>query len=348
MTVTAPLDEREKTILACVVRTHVETALPVASERVVRDTGLAFSSATIRTLMNRMEDRGLLSQPHTSSGRIPTDRGYRVYVDDIMDSASPGREEQEAVFSGLDRVAPRPDRLPSSVSGLVGRLSGHLGFASPPRLDEGIFGGLFADRVAGGRIAWMLTLHSGLIRTSVAVPPEPVDDESFDRDVAALGARFRGLPVREVRELVFGERGERTMASTPVVRAFRAAAAELLETWRGGGVTVFGFEALAAQPEFRNPNDLAALGEFLRERGTLRGELEPQRAGGGPEVRIGGENDRDELKPCSVVVTRYRFGHFTGVMGVIGPTRMNYDRTTGLIDFVRRVVETRMGDIPEA
>lgn len=348
MNATSPLDDREKTILASVVRTYVDTAVPVASERVVRETGLAYSSATIRTLMNRMEERGLMRQPHTSAGRVPTDRGYRVYVDDIMDSASPGREEQETVFSGLDRVAPRPDRLPSSVSGLIGRVSGQLGFASPPRLDEGIFGGLFADPVAGGRIAWMLTLHSGLIRTSVVLPPGPVDGSRLRKEVAAIGERFRGLPVREVRERVFGEGWEETLSPTPVVRAFRAVAPELLETWRDGGVAVFGLEALAAQPEFRDPADLGRLGEFLRERGTLRGELEPHGPGGGLEVRIGGENERDELRPCSVVVTRYRFGRFTGVMGMIGPTRMNYERAVGLIDFVRRVVENRMGDIPES
>lgn len=346
MTITPPLDGREKTILEAVVRSYVDTAVPVASDRVVRETGLAYSSATVRGLMNRMEERGLMRQPHTSAGRIPTNRGYRVYVDEIMSPRSPGREDQERVFAGLDRVAPRPDRLPVFVSGMIGRLSGQVGFASPPQLDDGIFGGLFADRVAGGRIVWILTLESGMVRSSLGGADEAVDDQALRRGVDDLRQRFRGLPVREVRDMVFGDAWEEFLPPTGVVRMFRSVAADLLETWRDGGVVVFGLESLASQPEFKDPRDLSSLGEFLRERGTLRGELEPLGDGETAEVRIGEENERQELRPCGVVVTRYRSGRFTGVLGLIGPTRLDYEGATGLVDFVRRVVETRMGDVP--
>jgi heat-inducible transcriptional repressor len=337
------LDEREEKILGSVVRTYVHTAQPVGSKRVAADTGLGCSSATIRGLMSRMEERGLIRQPHTSAGRVPTDRGYRVYVDDIMRPTPLSREVQETVFHGVERAAPAPERLPISLAELLSALSGQMGFASPPRVDEAVFRRLYASREEGEKVAFFLTLDSGLVRSALAEAAEPAAQEEIAAGVADMNRRFSGLTLGRVRRMLFGAEWEALLPPTPFARLFRRAAEELLEVARDPGPSVAGFDALLAQPEFRSAGDLDHAACLLKEGGSIPSVLEGRLTDSGATVWIGEENEAEELRLFSVVASRYRMGRFSGVMGVVGPTRMPYDKAVAVIGFLRHVLDRRMG-----
>lgn len=343
MPLNPPLGERERVVLRSVVRTYVDTAVPVPSERVARDTDLGCSPATIRATMGRLEGRGLMMQPHTSAGRVPTDRGYRAFIDDLPEPAELDREDQEMVYHGVDRMVPRPDRMPISVSKLLGDLSGQMGFASPLHLDEAVFGKLHAQVVGGIRIAMVLTLEPGLVRSSFCEPGKPVDGGTLARGVSALNRLYGGQSVGQVRQHLFGAGWEGRIAPDPVSRIFRTAAEELLESDRDGQLSVSGLGSLLLQPEFRKPTELDSLALVLKERGAITGRLGPELTDGEAECWIGGENEREELHRFGMVAGRYRFGRFSGVMGVIGPTRMKYDRAMVLVDFTRKVIDSRIG-----
>ncbi|MFH1680461.1 MAG: heat-inducible transcriptional repressor HrcA [Candidatus Eisenbacteria bacterium] len=342
------LEKRERVILGSVVRTYVTTAQPVGSKRVAEETGLGFSSATIRSLMSRMEERGLMRRPHASAGRVPTDRGYRVYVDDVMEPAALTREEQEEVFHGVERAAPAPDRLPRSLAGLLSALSGQMGFASPPRLDEAVFRNLYADRSGGERIAFFLTLDSGLVRSALAETFEPIAGAEVARGLADLNHRFAGLSIGRIRRMVFGADWALHLPPTPFGRLFRRAAEELLEVARETGSSVAGFDALLAQPEFRNPEELDSVAGLFKEGRAIAGLLEPRLGEAGASVWIGMENETEELRLFSVVASRYRMGRFSGVMGMVGPTRMPYERALAIIGFLRHVLDCRIGPAGES
>ncbi len=343
MPLNPPLEERERIVLWTVVRTYIDTAVPVPSERVAREADLGCGPATIRGVMGRLEGRGLMMQPYTSAGRIPTDRGYRAYIDDLPEPAELGREVQEIVYHGVDKMVPRPDRLPISVSKLLGDLSGQMGFASPLHLDEAVFGKLHAEIVGGIRVAMVLTLEPGLVRSSFCEPERPVDAETLARGVSKLNRLYRGQSVRQVRKNLFSAGWEGRIAPDPVSRIFRTAAEELLESGRDGHLSVSGLESLLMQPEFRRPAELDSLAVVLKERGAITGQLSPELPDGEAECWIGGENEREELRRFGMVAGRYRFGRFSGVMGVIGPTRMEYDRAMVLVDFTRQVIDSRIG-----
>jgi len=338
------LDDRQKVVLESVVQTYVDTAAPVGSERVARESGLGFSSATIRNLMGSLEEMGLMMQPHTSAGRIPTDRGYRVYVDELMGPADLSREEQEIVIYGLDRAARRPDHLAGVVASVISQLSGQMGFASPPNLDEGIFQSLHGELLSDGRIALALTLDSGLVRSSVRrARPERIDRRTLADGIRDLNRRFSGLAVGEIRERIFGKEGEAHLPPTRVGRLFREAAEDLIESGGVSAISVSGFESLLLQPEFHDPSGLGPLTGLLQERGRLADAVGLSGARDDVEVRIGSENDGEELTQFSILVAPYRFGRFSGILGVIGPTRMPYNRTIALMEFIRRVVTSRVG-----
>ncbi|RPJ43962.1 MAG: heat-inducible transcription repressor HrcA [Candidatus Latescibacterota bacterium] len=337
------LDEREKAVLGSVVRAYVETAQPVGSKHVAERSGLGFSSATIRGLMSCLERKGLISQPHTSAGRVPTDRGYRAYVDRIAGPVALTRDEQEDVFHGVDRAAPSPEHLPGSLAGLLSRLSGQMGFASAPRVDDARFRCLLAAKEADGRVAFLLNLDSGLVRSALVETEEPVGVEDLARGTSELNLLFDGLSVARLRAILFGASWREALPATAVARLFRKAAEELFDVARDRGTSVSGLEELLTQPEFRRAEDLDSLAGLLREGGSIPSLFEGELSEEGVTLRIGAENERLELCRFSVLAARYRLGRYGGVMGVVGPTRMQYERGMAVVGFLRHVVETRIG-----
>lgn len=320
------------------MRTYIKTAVPVGSKRVAGETDLGCSSATVRNVMSRMEGKGLLTQPHTSAGRIPTDAGYRVYVDELMEDVSLSRKDQEEVFFGVERVVSRPDQLTASLSSLLSTLTGLAGFAAPLRLDRGVLQSVYADRVQDGFITMVLTLESGLVRSTICMPEEEIDAKSFKIGVKELNDRFRGMTVEGVRDFLFGPEWEENVPPSRVMRLFRKAAGKLLDPGRMSDISISGLEQLLRQPEFRNTSDLASLAEFTESGHGFSHVFDTPLPEDRMGVWIGRENENEELYPFSISAGEYRLGRFSGVMGMIGPTRMEYDRVIPLGDLVRRTV----------
>jgi heat-inducible transcriptional repressor len=342
------LEPREKIILRSVVRTYVDTAAPVGSKRVAEESGLGCSAATIRSLMSRMEERGLIRQPHTSAGRVPTDRGYRVYVDAIMEPVALTRAEQEGIFFGVERAARGPERMPAALAGILSDVSGQMGFASAPRLEDAVFRSLHGVRAEGGRIAFHLTLDSGLVRSAVVSAEEALPDEALARGVAEVNRLFGGWTIARVRSALFGAEWATHLPGGPFSRIFREGAAELLGVAGEPDASVAGFETLLTQPEFRGPGDLESLTGLLRKRGSIPALLESDVPTESVALWIGEENEREELRRFSVAAARYRLGRFQGLVGVVGPTRMSYERALASIACLTHVVGCRAGDEAEA
>jgi heat-inducible transcriptional repressor len=342
------LEPREKIILRSVVRTYVDTAAPVGSKRVAEESGLGYSAATIRSLMSRLEERGLIRQPHTSAGRVPTDRGYRVYVDNVMEPVTLTRAEQEGVFFGVERAARGPERMPAALAGLLSELSGQMGFASAPRVEDAAFRSLHAVRAEGGRIAFHMTLDSGLVRSAVGRGDEPLSDEALARGVAEVNRLFGGWTIARIRSALFGADWATYLPGGPFSRIFREGAAELLGVADEPGASVAGLETLLTQPEFRGLGDLESLAGLLRQGGSLPTLLEAEVPAESVALWIGEENEKEELRRFSVAAARYRLGGFCGLVGVVGPTRMSYERALAAIACLTHVVGCRAGGEAEA
>ncbi len=337
-----PLTERERRVLDAVIQSYVQSAEPVGSRTVARRFGLGVSAATIRNAMSDLEEKGYLYHPHTSAGRVPTDRAYRVYVDSLM--RYPSLTEREAERLREDLVAEG-----SAISAIIRRaaqvlsvLTQELGVAVAPSLDAVVLERLELLAVASDRLLMVLTLRSGAARTVFVEVPGMLHADAVSSLAVVLNERLAGLTLREIRETLPAR--VRDSVSTP-------AESELLDIFVATGDQIFDLpgkapdevvlgrtSVLAEQPEFASGPKMRELIELTEQRDVLRKALESRANSVGLTVTIGGENENRSLSRLTLVTAPYRSGPLSGVIGVLGPTRMPYEKVVALVEHTSRLV----------
>jgi heat-inducible transcriptional repressor len=333
---TGPLDHRAQAILRAVIEEYVTTATPVGSQALVERYSLGVSSATVRNVLAELEGAGLLSHPHTSAGRVPTDQGYRFYVESIVDQVPLPPVEQLMIrhqFGQVEFASEHWFRLAATTLASITRAAGLATPAKPQaahirRIDLVSIN----ERVA----SVIVILREGTIKQVLASLEQPTGQETLNRAAALLNERVAGLTaaraqarlstLREDDELEglarrLGERVVRTL------REYDAAAIE--EVFSDGLLNVM------AAPEFAQSDKLRRVFSALENRAYL-GELVGHLAGSDRvQVFIGAENTSAEMRDVSLVLASYgRPGRAVGVVGVLGPTRMSYPQAIGTVRFV--------------
>ena len=342
-TVLERLTERENAVLAAVIDAYVRTAAPAGSRRLCREYDFGVSPATIRNTMADLESKGFLTHPHTSAGRLPTDRAYRHYVDALMDRrALPSRQrariERELALeegSALEELIARAARV-------LGLLTGELGLAVGPLLASAVLTRLELVPVNSQKALLVLTVESGVVRTVYVDLPAAVPRETLAAVAASLNERLAGSTLQEIRESL----GERLRDLT--LSAERAS--ELINIFVQSGPDIFDWAVqdtdlhlgsatvLAEQPEFTTGDRLRALIELTERRQLLASVLGERVSREGPQVTIGTEHGTPELEDLTIVTARYTLGSLQGTVGVIGPTRMPYDQVVAIVDCTSALV----------
>jgi len=337
----ASLNDRERQVLEAVIETYVETAEPAGSRTIARKFGLTLSAATIRNTMSDLEEKGYLYHPHTSAGRIPTDLAYRVYVNSLMRlsqvSASDSHQirEELAERNAVDQILERAAQV-------LGVLTKELGVAVGPTLDEAVLERLELLQAGSDRLLLVLTLKSGVVRTIFVEVPSRLAPEIVVQVAVVLNERLAGLRLREIRTTL----SERLRDAAPdagsseLLNIFIQEADDLFDvpaTGAGGGVVLGSAQLLAGQPEFATKERLQGLLEVTERRDVLREAL-AKRLGQGLTITIGSEHQDATLAPFTLVTASYRLGPLAGVIGVMGPTRMPYDKIVALVDHTSRLV----------
>ncbi len=198
MTATA-LTERENLILNCVVESYVTNAIPVGSRTLAKKYDLGISPATIRNVMNDLEDLGYLSQPHVSAGRIPTDKGYRFYVDSLMLLKSLARRDRNLIEKGLLKVSVDVTDILASASQVLGKISTQLGVVLEPRFYQGVFEKMELVSVSGNRILAVISIKSGLVKTIMMEIKSEVSSEQLHEAYQIINQLLSGLSLWEVK-----------------------------------------------------------------------------------------------------------------------------------------------------
>ncbi len=338
------LSEREARILDAIIQLYVENAEPAGSQAVVARSRLGVSAATVRNTMGDLEARGYLYHTHTSSGRVPTDLAYRVYVDRLMRHAPPSSRERERIeseVSGLTTGGGAIEEILRRAAQVLGVLTQELGVAVAPALDAAILERLELVRVSSERLLVVLTLQSGFVRTIFLEVPSAVAAEAVEHVARILNERLAGLPLGEIRASV-GERlrdADGTGKAAALLNVFVAQREDVFDAEPDGGGLVLGSaQPLADQPEFASNGRMRDLLELTERRDLLRTAFEAHRRRG-LTITIGTENDDPKLAEFTLVTASYRRGELAGVVGVLGPTRMPYDKIIGLVDHTSRLVE---------
>jgi heat-inducible transcriptional repressor len=338
--------DRPKRVLAALVREYIATGEPVASSLLVTAAGLGVSSATVRNILSRLEEDGYVQQPHTSAGRIPTDRGYRFYVDLLLESKRTTRTAT-AVEARLRRDT--PDRLIDSllpqVSHVLSQASHSIGFAVRPAHEVALFDRVEFIPLSGTRVLVVIVARGGHVIQKVIDVEEGLTADDLREAANYLNEEFSGLPLHRAREAVLERLIEaRELYDALRARAMRLASSTFTDLPADQTIYVEGAAALLDDDSGLTLQTLQALLEMIEEKQRLVRLLNEYIDGPGLTVVIGAEHLDPNLRPFSLVVSTYHDGSGTGTVGVIGPTRMRYPRAIAVVDGAAQAVSRVLRD----
>ena len=342
------LTDRSRRLLATLVREYIETAEPVSSQVLARDSGLGVSSATVRNMLAQLEDAGFVHQPHTSAGRVPTDRAFRVFVDMLLEQRKPARPAA-VVESRLRQHAgraPLMDDLLASVSHVVSRAAKNVGFAL-----AGTTGAVLQriDFIALGarRVLVVVVSRGNQVTQKVVDAGEDVRPDDLVQAANYLNTEFAGLPLPDVRQAVLERlRQERTLYDQLLTRALRLARETLEELPPHHAFHVEGAASLLddSGAEVMSMSTLRALLEMMEEKERMVHLLNQYIEGPGLTIVIGAEHAAPDLRPFSLIASTVVDGETRRTVGVIGPVRMHYSRAIALVDGTTQAVSRVLRD----
>ena len=344
------LTEREIRVLEAVVEAYVETAEPAGSRSVARRSRLGVSPATIRNTMSDLEEKGYLSHPHTSAGRVPTDLAYRFHVDQLIRLPDLSPEDQNTLVRELGLVGSTAvERLIQRAAQALSLLSLELGVALAPRLDAAVLEKLELLGVSSEKVLLVATIRSGLARTLFVDFEGEIPEDTLAALAMVLNERLAGLTLREIRETLPQRlrdlRAEDSAAAEELLNIFIESGSELFN-WSDlerGEVVLGKASLLATQPEFTSEESLKGLIELTERRDVLSDALSARNHQSGLQITIGGENAQEELSDFTLVTSEYHVGGMKGVIGVIGPTRMPYEKVIAIVDSTSSLVNRILG-----
>jgi heat-inducible transcriptional repressor len=339
----AALSDRTRRILAALIREYIETGEPVASAALTRRAGLSVSSATIRAVLAQLEDMGFVWQPHTSAGRVPTDQGYRYYVDLLLE-ARRATKDVTGVEARLRQQAgetPMMDDLLSSASHVLSEVSRHVGFAIAPANAQAVFHRIEFVPLGANRILVVMVTQGNQVSQKTIDIGEEVERSELEKAANYLNREFAGRTLDDVREGVLARlREERTLYDQLLGLALRLASSSL-ESLERPAVCIDGASSLldeVVRVSGLSMSTLRALLLMVEEKQRLVRLLNEYIDGPGLTVVIGAEHSDPELRPFSLIASTYFDGHGTGMVGVIGPTRMRYSRAIDAVEQAAKVV----------
>jgi heat-inducible transcriptional repressor len=338
--------ERSSRVLAALVREYISCGDPVPSSFLVSAAGIGVSSATVRSILARLEEEGFVQQPHTSAGRIPTDRGYRFYVDLLLESKRSGRTAN-AVEARLrrDSSAPLVDSVLSQASHVVSQASKHVGFAIGPAHESAVFDRVEFIPLSATRVLVVIVARGGHVIQKVIDVSEPVSADELRQAANYLNAEFSGLPLRRAREAVLDLMNEeRLLYDALMARAMRLASSTFSDLPDEHVLHVDGAASILGEDHGLTLATMHALLHLIEEKQRLVQLLNAYIDGAGLTVVIGAEHLDPSLRPFSLVLSTYGDGAGTGTVGVIGPTRMRYSRAIAVVDGAAQALSRMLRD----
>ncbi len=331
-----PLDLRAQAILRAVIEEYVTTAMPVGSQALVERYALGVSSATVRNILAELESSGLLSHPHTSAGRVPTDAGYRFYVESIVDFVPLPAVEQLMIRHQFGQVEFASEHWFRLAATTLASITRSAGLATPAKPEAAHIRRIDLVGINERMASLILVLREGAIKQALVTLDEPAPQAVLNRAAALLNERLVDLTAARADERVAS-----FDAADPVQRIARRVGERIIRTLRDYDATsieeVFsdGLLNVMEAPEFAQSDKLRRVFSALENRAYLGGLVESVAESGRVHVYIGHENAPPDMQDVSLVLASYgRTGRAIGVVGVLGPTRMSYAQAIGTVRYV--------------
>lgn len=334
----AKLNRRKQQVLEAVVEDHISTAEPVSSRTIARKYHLGVSSATIRNEMADLEDYGLIEQPHTSAGRIPSQWGYRYYVDRLMQKSRLSGREEMLMKSLFARKAQELAAIIQQTIKIVTQFTDYLVFLSGPQLEHAALHQIRFVPLSPEKSLLIIVAESGWVESKMIDLPAPLSEEELERVEKVFNTYLRGLTFSQIKRTIFlsiyneltRQRQLIDYALDIIESVFNKESEETL--YLGGTRNIL------KQPEYKDIKQVRRLMDLVEGESILRTIL-METQDPGINIRIGRENKYDEVQNCSVVTAVYTLGGNTvGAFGLLGPVRMNYTRAIAVVEYITQTL----------
>jgi heat-inducible transcriptional repressor len=337
------LSDREQSVLRIVVHNYIQSAIPVGSRYISKHFEPQLSAASIRNVMADLEERGLLSHPHTSAGRIPTDLGYRFYVDYLMEMQQISDGERANIHQQLDPVSDTEELL-RETSKILGKITRQLSIVTSPHLSSGVFEKLELIPVGGARLLVVISVRTGIVRTIMIEVGMEIRRDHLELVARMLNERLSGLTLSTIRETFVDRMKDLQDEQSGLVRLFIDSVDQLFsDTKEKEKLHIAGTGNIIDQPEFGDPRNFRSVIELIENEDIIVHLLEKHE---GQEqnfvVTIGAENKDDSVNNYSLVTATYNVDGVSGRVGIMGPTRMNYSKVIPLVDYVAKTIAQMM------
>jgi heat-inducible transcriptional repressor len=322
------LTEREKSILRYVIHQFILTANPVGSRNLSRKYDIGLSPATVRNIMADLEESGFLGHPHTSAGRVPTDLGYRFYVNSLMETPQLSRNEVDFIESHIDQLNNETNEILRITSQILSSLTSQLACVSYPKLSNAVLEKLQLVAVSNKRLLVVVSIKSGMIRTITLEVEKGIDSKNLAAVQTLLNERLAGLTFTEIKNSI-NERIKTISGKDikPIIRVFLDSVGEIFNDVKTSEETfITGTKNLLNKPEFSDPKNMSSIIELIEDKDIIIHVMDKNINDNTNEVAIsiGSENKEERLNDFSVVVKEYKVGQIMGSIGIIGPKRMTY------------------------
>ena len=337
------LTDRQKSLLLLVIRDYIDTAQPVGSKHLVERYHLDLSSATVRNEMSALTDMGYLRQPHTSAGRVPTEEGYHFFVGQMVNQAELPESVQRTISHQFYQSRPDVEQWMTLAASVLAHQSQAVSVVTAPLPEQARFKHVELISTQGRQVLMVLVMTGGEVSQQILTLAEPVAQERLSQTAMRLNTALNGRGLDELSALAARsdalEQDILTLISADMRRAMERAS---------GQIYTDGQTNLLAEPEFAESDEARRALRLFEERSTLQGLLarvSTNSTVGGLQVLIGSEGGWEELRQCSMVISRYGVpGMVTGTLGVLGPMRMSYARTIPTVRFVAALLSDLVTD----
>lgn len=349
------LDQRSSEMLALLIKTHIATGEPVGSRAISQLSTEGLSSASVRNIMSELEEAGYVEQPHTSAGRIPSDKGYRFFVDHILENTSLSESDETAIQTGMrsQQVSGSSDQVMSRASQLLSQLSENVGIVLSPSLSHEIIKHIDFVRLGDGRILVITVSRAGIVQDRVVKIDEDLTQDELNTTANYVNAHFTGMSLSAIRaELLKRLSEEKALYDRLLQNAIMICNRELTEPGQGQpDVFVEGASNIISKSDFTDIEKIRELLRVFEEKNRLI-KILTECLSNAPQkpitIRIGSENGLPGLNRCTVITSHYGYeNQIVGSIGVVGPVRMEYARMIGIVNYVARLLEQSLAEAPD-
>lgn len=333
------LGERNRKILEAIIEEYIETAEPVGSRTVTRHHPLGLSPATVRNVMADLEEMGYLSSPHTSAGRVPTDKGYRFYVDSILQVRQLTGNERQQLERQYQLRGHKVDEILQDVGKTLSAISHYTGIVMAPRMDTTVFRHIDFVPLSEGRILVVFVTRSGLVQNKIIQPREKVSAHELEHISNYLNQTLQGLSIQQVKAKIFAEMTEEKAQYDDLLRRTLDLSRQALQEEFDGQVYIEGASRIFDQPDFADVDKMRQLFRAFEQKSLLIDLLDRSQKAEGVQIFIGNETGYSGIQGCSLITSHYSNRRGTiGALGVIGPSRMNYSSVIPVVDYTARLL----------